>query len=201
MLYLQLPPSEGALANDLKEAILARMYDQREGLLHACEALKVSKARALAELKADAEFSAAVDQARLMLAEWYHEEAVKKADQATGRDDTPAAALQYKARMEFAEQLLVRLRPATNKGNAGNGNHLHLHEGATVFISEAKREQLQAQRERILATSRPKVVPNERSLGPNECSLPNECLTSASTEARGEEGEGVGAPAQATRSL
>src|SRR6266446_4737492 len=125
MLYLQLPPTDGALARELKEQILALMFEQHAGFLHACEALKVSKARAFSELKADRVFADAVAMAREMLVEYWREEAVELADKASGREDTPAYALAVKTRLAIASEELTRLQSKSGP----SGNHLHLHQG------------------------------------------------------------------------
>jgi len=166
MLHLALPPSEGALSNELKSAIVDRMYQEREGFLHACEELKVSKARALAELKADKAFKLEIERAREMLAEWHYEEAISLSDRATGREDTPAIALRVKTRLTVAEQMLKRLQRPTG---TARDLHLHQHQGDTFYISEEKREKLQAQRERLLATSRIKQsLPMQATIMPTE---------------------------------
>jgi len=149
MLYLQLPPTDGALSRELKEQILAKMFEDHAGFLHACEDLKVSKARAFSELKADRTFADAVSMAREMLVEYWREEAVALADKAKGREDTPAYALAVKPRLAIASEELSRLQ------GKGHDNHLHLHSGDTFYISEEKRERLIEQRKRLVKTTPP----------------------------------------------
>lgn len=167
MLYLQLPPSDGALANTLKENLLAHMIEKKVGLLHACEALDIPKQRAFVELKADKVFGAAIEEARELLAEYWHEEAVEMADKAKGREDTPAVTLKVKTRLQIAEQILPRLKQPGNKSL-----HLHQHQGDTFYISEEKREELQAQRARLMLghsnASAPRDIATSEALGSTE---------------------------------
>lgn len=184
MIHLALPPTEGALSNELKSAIIDRMYARRKGLLHACKSLKISTARAMAELKADKVFAREVTTAREMLAEWHYEEAISLADKAKGRDDTPAIALQVKTRLTVAEQLLPRLQRLT--GGKGSNLHLHQHQGDTFYISEEKRERLQAQRERILKTTHVRNITSVDGKNVRKLEATDQ------GEARPEEGRGQG---------
>lgn len=164
MLYLQLPPSDGALANTLKENLLAKMFEEHLGFLHACEALKIPKARALAELKVDTVFATAVADAREMLVEFWREEAVELADKATGREDTPAYTLAVKTRLRIASEELPRLRHSPAPAAP---LHLHQHQGDTFILSEERRAELQAQRERLLIGRRDRLSSNVECLTSN----------------------------------
>lgn len=142
------------------------MYDEKEGLLHAAEALKLSKARVLAELKVDKAFADAVEAARLMLAEFWFEEAVDEADSATGREDTPAATLRVKTRLRIAENLLPRLRAGKQEDEKSGGNHLHIH------ISESKAKELEEQHQRVLRTTPTRsALPSSASSDPVRVSV------------------------------
>ena len=148
MLYLSLPPSDGALARELKEALLAKMFEEKKGLLHATEELNLSPPRVFAELKIDQAFADKVQEARIALAEYWHEEAVAMADRAKGRDDTPAIALQVKTRLTIADQLIPRLRALEEaRAKTAAGNHL------TIYITEEKAKRLAEQHARIAQTT------------------------------------------------
>jgi Rad3-related DNA helicase len=64
------------------------------------------------EYRPDKQFAAAVDLARVALAEWLEEEIVKLADEAHDLEDAAALALKVRMREKLRDRLLPRYKEA-----------------------------------------------------------------------------------------
>ncbi len=149
MLYLQLPPAAGCLANAVKESILHEMNSNHIGFLHAAEKLHISKAAAFSDYRNDKAFAAAVDAAEVALVMYISEEILSLSDSATSRENAAALSLKIKTREKMRDALLPKWREAKTQQHVEQ----HLHTGDThISLSVEKQKELREQRRRILAT-------------------------------------------------
>jgi formamidopyrimidine-DNA glycosylase len=81
-------PTAGNIAAHVKDRILDRMFKKGMGYLEVAEACQVHPARAFAELRADKEFKALVNDAREVIAERLQDEYIRISDEVATQSPT-----------------------------------------------------------------------------------------------------------------
>jgi hypothetical protein len=171
MTHLQYSPTKGALSAKVKDNILDLMFKKSVGYLTAAEKLHIHPARAFAELRADKDFKALVEEAREVIAERLQDEYIALSDEpATSRDAVANKTLRLKARWQVISSLLVRF----NRSSGGTPNRLS---GSVqvfnqqIILTPEQQEQLRSDR-RALEAQANRLYPIEDAVIVNTESTP-----------------------------